>query len=1002
MSEEDDRRREAEEAARREAEERAAAAAAGAITGAAAADAAGTTTPDPYDDIVRIGGDIVDVGGGVGNIAGGIGGLVDPDSDAARALGQVQRYTAGVQQVAQGAQAVARVADRLFGDDSIDKAPPKTPGASATGDTLRDWGGTAGQVGKGAGGVENAANGLHGILGDKGIGKTAGDVAKIAGQVKKIAGQSQKVLEGAGKVADKLSKKKKDGDKKDGDKKEGKTTVEKVVEKLLPKESVLPKVEYTFETKTDPLVVWFVRRVELTEGLSQLYACVVDLATEDLDVDLELLVGAHCTLTLERDPHLRWLDGIIHRVESRGLSPARDKRLIRVHVGPALMALEQRIDSRIFQTLAIPDILAEVLKEGLEPFGRKHRMELRREYSRREYCVQYRESDLAFVMRLMEEEGISFYFDHPGEAEELVLVDSNDPLPVFEGPDGETIELHGDELAKDESISRLDWETTMRSTSIVIRDFDWTQPELDLTAEQRGKDGRKRDREVYDYPAALAITDYDEEQGRYKKDDARTRARLRREELVARQRVGHGRSNVTGLVAGARFTLSGHHLPALDRRYLVTKVVHHGQAPDVLIDEMKDLPKGEGEARYSNTFEVMPAEVPCRPIRVTPRPLVHGTQTAIVVGPDSEEIHTDRHGRIKVQLHWDRDGVDDERSSCWIRVAQSWAGSGFGLVFVPRIGMEVIVDFLEGNPDRPIVIGCVYNGQNVVPWDLPDHKTRTVLRTQSTPGGGGHNELHFEDAKSKEEIYLRAQRDMREEVLHDHTTFVENDQSNSVLGNQTESVTGDQSLHVQSNRRKTIDKDETTEVRQHRTETVFGNETITVRGNRVEKVEGAETIQVAGARTEKVGAAEKIEIGSSRSVTVGGSDSISVSSGFSVSAASMAMTQGGSTSLTMTEGAVGVDAAKKVTFKHGSALVELEESGKVKVVSGVEIELVVGGCIVRMAEGKIEVTAPMELVLTSGTAAVKLDAQGLTQSGANVRTSAESVHEITGLVVKIN
>jgi type VI secretion system secreted protein VgrG len=589
----------------------------------------------------------------------------------------------------------------------------------------------------------------------------------------------------------------------------------------------LPKVRYSFTSPGEPTNRWKVVRAHLREALSEPYAAIVDLAHEDLAVDPDALLGEGCELVMRRDAHARRLCGVVHRVEHLGV---RQGHLVaRVHVAPALAALAQRLDSYVFQDVTVPQMLAVVLAEGLAPFTREYNLDgLQRDYPVREYCVQYRESDLEFVQRLMAEEGIYYYFDHAGSAEKLMLVDHNDALVALETMDGGAVGIAGPEggTAPAETVRHFELLNQTQTTSVWVRDFDWTQPRLGipgkgLSGEVRGADVRGRDRESYEYPAPLTIGEYNAGTMQYTAHDHAAQASLRKELHASRERRFKGDGYVTTFAPGGTFTVSGHRNFDVEAPcYMLTAVEHLCHAPEELTPDVTSAEQ-QGE-RYHNTFECLALDVPFRPSRAVRSPKIAGAQTATVVGPAGEEIYTDEHGRIKVQFHWDRFGARDERSSCWVRVAQNWAGAGWGFVFIPRIGMEVVVTFLEGDPDRPLVTGCVYNGENRPPYTLPDEKTKSTLKTNSSPTSGGYNELRFEDLAGSEEIYLQAQKDFNEYVKHDHTTTVDNDQTNTVHGSQCETVDGNQTLTVHTNRTKTIDGNESVHIKGQQNITIDG------------------------------------------------------------------------------------------------------------------------------------------------------------------------------------
>jgi len=583
----------------------------------------------------------------------------------------------------------------------------------------------------------------------------------------------------------------------------------------------LPKVRFRFEVPSDPQPPWRVVHAHVREGLSELYAGTIDLANENLATEPDDLLGVEARLILSRDGHQRRFCGIVHRVEHLGTRAGH--LMCRVHLAPALFALSQRRDSFIFQDFTADQALAIVLATTFTPWQRTYRLDNQRPLPTREYFVQYNETDLDFVLRLMAEEGLAYYFDHSGDREELVIVDANESYPAVTTMDGNPLTIQGPEggTARVETVRDFDLLHSLQSTSSVVRDFDWTQPRLDLTRAARGTDLRGKDREVYEYPPPLTIGDY--AKPAYGAEDSRPQSTLRREQYVRRVKRFVGRGYVTTFTPGQTFDLTGHGNQAFDDRYLITRVEHECHAPEQLTSDTHTEAE-RAQERYTNRFECIPADVVFRPARDFARPRIYGVQTATVVGPKDEEIYTDEHGRIKVQFHWDRVGLRNQDSSCWVRVAQAWAGQGWGFSFIPRIGMEVIVTFLEGNPDRPLVTGCVYNGENRPPYEMPSAGAQTVstLKTNSTPSNGGYNELRFEDKAGGEEIYLQAQKDFNELVKNNHSTHVKNCQTNTVDVDQTETIGRDQTLTVHRNRCKTIDGNESIHIKGQQNITIDG------------------------------------------------------------------------------------------------------------------------------------------------------------------------------------
>lgn len=780
-----------------------------------------------------------------------------------------------------------------------------------------------------------------------------------------------------------------------------------VAEALVGALKPVEKVQFTFESSADPGGTWRVVELHAREGLSELYACTVELANEHLGADVDGLLGSSAEVLISREAAARRLCGIIHRVEHLGTKAGH--LLARVHVVPALWALSQRRDSFIFQEKTVPEILEDVLTEGLQPFERSFRIEVNREFQPREYCVQYRETDLDFVLRLMEEEGLFFYFDHSGEKEELVVAEENEQCPSCEAVNGSPITVKGPEAAtaEDESLRHFDFAQQLHTTSVVIRDFDWTQPALDLTKKARAKDGQGRDRESYEYPAPL-LGPYDAGSKKYKHEQKQEE--LRRQGFKVEGKRANGEGHVTGFTPGYMFELTGHGHSALDQWYLLTRVEHHGYAPEELTSDTHEAGKRDAE-RYSNTFDCIPLDVPFRPERRRPRARMAGLQTATVVGPSGEEIFTDEHGRIKVQFHWDRVGQKDEKSSCFLRVAQIWSGLGWGFMFLPRIGMEVLVDFLEGDPDRPLVVGSVYNGQNPPPYALPDQKTRSTIRTSSTPGGDGFNELRFEDAKDAEEMFLHAQKDFNEVVLHNHSTQVKANQTNSVDGNQSESVGGDQSMSVKGKRTKTVDKDETTTVHGKRTETVDQDEKITITGTRTEEVTGQEKLTLHGGRDSTVNTLEKLTVTGRRDESIGGNDDLSVNgdktdhitSKYAMTGDQEVKLNQGDVSITLNRGGAVTEASGQKIQLHNSSGEMKFDGGKIEATAQSEISLVCGAASIKLkSDGTVEVSGVKEIKLASAASTVKVSPTGVESAGPKISSSAMGIQEITGALVKIN
>ncbi|MBN1960218.1 MAG: type VI secretion system tip protein VgrG [Deltaproteobacteria bacterium] len=597
-------------------------------------------------------------------------------------------------------------------------------------------------------------------------------------------------------------------------------------------------VSYEFTADNAPQQ-WRVRRFNFREKLSGIYHCHIDLVASELEADIDSLLGSSASITLARitgvERHVR---GIIAKVRNAGA--LRGHVLVQIELVPALFALSQTSNSRIFQAMKAPDILEQVLSQALQPYQRSVKLDLQRsDYAEREYCVQYNEKDLDFVHRIMQEEGIYYYFDQSSEQEELVLTDSNDKLLECISVTGSSIDLiPADAGAPEKEVVQSFYAgTQLHSTSIILHEYDWKQPAQPAHHEASAQDNAQHDRIIYDSEPHICVS----ESG----NDGAIRKQVRQEEFAALGKTGTGKGILIGFFAGSSFELVGHTQSELDCKYILVEVEHYGTVPDNWDGE------SNSETEYYNTFTVIPADVPFRPAHDTIRPTV-GMLTATVVGPSGEEIHTDKDGRIKVQFHWDQDGQNDENSSCWIRVAQIWAGSGFGMLFIPRMGMEVVVQFVEGHPDRPLVTGCVYNGRNAPPIKLPDDKTKSGLVTRSSLEGTDGNELIFEDAKDNEEIYLQAQRDWNILVKNNQDETVRGDSSRTVEGNDDNTIKGNHTERIKGNDNCQVDKDRTIKIKGNYTATINKDSKIIIDGKSTTSVEKDYTLSVSGKANETV------------------------------------------------------------------------------------------------------------------------------------------------------
>lgn len=514
------------------------------------------------------------------------------------------------------------------------------------------------------------------------------------------------------------------------------------------------------------------------EGLSELFQFHLELISMHPDLRPEDLIGQNLTFSIDHaDGRPRHFNGHVERLSSLGENHKGRGRFV-LTVVPWFWFLTQITDCRIFQGMTAVEILEEVFQSrGFVDFELK----LTGEYAHREYCVQYLESDFDFASRLMEEEGIFYFFRHENGKHFLVLADSN--LACQECQDSPVDFPPSEQASRHHEPHLTGWQHTwqFRSGAWAHTDFNFQYPGQDLLAQERTvvRFANASRFERFEYPGCYPD-----------KGVGQPRARIRMEEIEASVDVVNGASTCPSFTPGGRFTI-GRHRDQIEegRTYILRQVRHQGQNSGY-----DSGSAGEGP-QYQNTFTCFPETYTFRPERVTPKAVMRGCQTAIVTGPEGEEIHTDEFGRVKVKFHWDRWGPSDDRSSCWVRVSQPHAGGGWGHIDLPRVGEEVIVDFLDGDPDRPIIVGRVYNGCNRVPYQLPGNKTISGYKSKSYREDG-KNEMLIDDTAGKEQIVINAQKDMNTTVANDQSLKVGNDRSSEITGNDNETVGKDKFVGV--------------------------------------------------------------------------------------------------------------------------------------------------------------------------------------------------------------
>lgn len=720
----------------------------------------------------------------------------------------------------------------------------------------------------------------------------------------------------------------------------------------------------------------FVEAMTVDEGLSRLGRINLDLLSPNVDVAAGDLLGKAVGVCLEDDTGLkRWFHGHVTRF---GHGAARGRfHAYHAELRPWPWFMTRTADSRIFQDLTVPEIVRKVCDDhaGVAQLSLK----LMRSYRPWTYCVQYRETDFAFISRLLELEGIYWYVAHEEGQHTLTLVDSHSAHdPVSGEAEVRHIENTANAAPDQQYVSVWRHDAHIQTEQTALTSYDFERPSTSLrVAAEVSRSHPQAGAERFDM------------QGDYlQKADGQQLADDLLDAAQTRYLRYSGQSNAMHLEAGRTFTLKSHPRDDQNADYLLTRV--QIQAQVAVFDG------GARGASFEAKLEAIPAAQQFRPPRATPKPCVHGPQTAVVTGPGGDEIFTDKYGRVKVQFHWDRLGQRDDKSSCWVRVSQPWAGKNFGAVDIPRIGQEVVVSFLEGDPDQPLITGRVYNAEQMPPWELPANATQSGILTRSSKGGayGNANALRFEDKQGAEELWLHAEKDQRIEVEndeshwvghdrsktvdHDETTHVKHDRTETVDNNETitigvdrtesvgnnesitigvdrtESVGSNESITIGSNRTETVGSNETITIGVNRTETVGSNETIAIGSNRSITVGGSETATVALQRTHAVGVNETIAVGGAQEVAIGAAQVVAVGANQSVSVGLNRSTDVGSSDTLQVGKALTIEAGDSITLKTGSASLTMKSDGTI-VLDGKDIAL--------KGSGKISVKASSDVVI---------------------------------------
>ena len=668
------------------------------------------------------------------------------------------------------------------------------------------------------------------------------------------------------------------------------------------------------------------------EELGRLSEYHLDLLSADGDVDVDAILGKNVTIKLALpDDSTRYFNGFVTRFSQGQLLGRYHQYTATVHPWPWF--LTRTADCRIFQDMTVPDILKKVFAD--HPSVADFKLELTSTYRKWTYCVQYRETDFNFVSRLMEHEGIYSYFRHTDGHNTLVLTDScskHTPAPGYE----EVPFIAPDQLVRPEleHISMWSFSHEIQSGVYVHDDYDLERPSVELrTQKAASRKDTSGEYEIYDYPGCYA-----------QQADGEQYAEVRIDELASQVARARAVTNAKGVGVGRLLTLAKHPRADQNREHLVVSA-HY----DLRFSDYEALPE-RGGASYECTFAAMSSKQQFRPGRSTAKPFVKGPQTAVVVGPAGDEIYTDEHGRVKVQFHWDRYGKRDENSSCWIRVSHPWAGKGWGAVSIPRIGQEVIVDFLEGDPDQPMVTGRVFNAENQPPFGFPAGAVSSGIKS-NTHKGSGYNELSMDDTAGKEKITIHGQYDMNTTVKHDQSTTVNNNRTTTVVVDDTVTVNANRTVHVKAKLKETVDAGQDVTVSAGYKETITGGATSTISGGLTSTVNGTWDNTVNGHVKETVTSGEEQTITGEKKLTVTGPLTEAVT---------------GERKMTVT-GAI---------KQSATSTLDIHATGAGTYTSDASLKLAVGGSVV-------EIT-PSAITISAAGSTIKVDAAGVSLNGAKI------------------
>lgn len=640
-----------------------------------------------------------------------------------------------------------------------------------------------------------------------------------------------------------------------------------------------------------------------TEELSRLFTYELEFLSEKKSIPDKDIIGKNVTFWVEfPDGKPRHFNGIVNRFAYCGTGDRLS--LYRATVVPFFWLLTRTTDCRIFQEKTIPDIIQAVIGEA--GFASNLKMDVKGTHEKWDYCVQYRESDFQFLSRLMEEEGIFYYFKHEQGKHTLVVGDK--PVAYATSADSSVQFLSSLSQPEDtDQIKAWEHQYEFKSGKWAHTDYNFETSSTSLLSPTNS---------VLGLPGADKFELFDFPGGYEKKAQGDNDVKLRMEEEEAGYNVVHGESVCRGFSPGHKFQLAKHHNPAEQGKgYVVTTVRHQARCDATYV-----AGSHVNDEIYRNSFTCIPDAVPYRPPRITPKSRIHGVQTAVVTGPAGEEIYTDKYGRIKVQFHWDREGKKDDKTSCWIRCSQSIAGKSWGAMTIPRIGQEVVVAYLDGDPDRPLVTGVVYNDAQMPAYALPDEKTKSTIKTNSSPGGSGFNEIRFEDKAGKEQLFVHAQRDMDLRVLNDQREAVINNK-HLIVG---KDAAGDLLEQVEKDTHRTIKGDRKELIKGDVQAAVEGSQHLVTDQNHLEKV--GQNVHLT------VGQAQKVKVGTNFSLDAGAKIQQKAGADFAIEGLTVHIKAG--TTLIL-------EAGVQLSLKAGGSFIDISPAGVA--ISGAPLTMINSG-----------------------------------------------------------